>query len=175
MLRMRTRYTRAEFDLLPEGFPAQLISGHLVKEPAPTYGHQRLVASLRDALVPWVGPDLVVIAPTDVVLDELNVFQPDVVVLRELPPLDQSDVGIPRVAFEVLSPTSARRDREVKLRRYLSAGVEEVWLLDASTASIELWWPDAMQRFVDQAEATSRVIPGFRLIPARMFAPPQPR
>jgi len=172
MLPMSALYTRREYDLLPEGFPAQLIQGHLVKEPSPTYGHQRLVGRLRDALVPIVGPDLVVVSPTDVVLDEFNVFQPDVVVVREIPPLDQSNVGIPRLAFEVLSKSTASRDREVKRVLLLEAGVEEVWLLDPATQAIEVWWPDAMRRFSGQDAAISRGLPGFRLVPARLFHAP---
>jgi len=162
-------YTRREYDLLPEGFPAQLVRGCLVREPAPTVRHQCLVGRLRDALTACVEPDLVVVAPTDVVVDDLNVFQPDVVVVRELPPLDQSNVGIPQLAFEVLSPSSAERDRDVKRVLLLEAGVEEVWLLDPATKTIEVWWPHAMRRFTGSQPAGSRSLPAFRLVPARIF------
>ncbi len=172
MTTMSATFTRREYDLLPEGFPAQLIQGSLVRDPAPTYGHQRLAGRVRDALVPLVGSDFVVMSPTDVVLDDSNVFQPDVVVLRELPPLEQSDVGIPLVAFEVLSPSSEKRDRDVKRVMLLEAGVEEVWLLDPRTQAIEVWWPDAMRRFTGRDAAASRAIPAFRLVPARLFVAP---
>ena len=165
-------YTRADYTRLPEGFPGQLIQGQLIKEAAPTYGHQRLVGRLRDALVPIVGPDFVVVSPTDVVLDDLNVFQPDVVVLRTIPPLDQSDVGIPRMAFEVLAPASASRDREVKRRLLLEAGVEEVWLLDPLERTIEVCWPDAMRRCAGREVAASQALPALRLVPAQIFAAP---
>ena len=33
-----TLFTRADYDRLPEGFPAQLIHGWLVRDPAPSYG-----------------------------------------------------------------------------------------------------------------------------------------
>ncbi len=172
MTTMSATFTRREYNLLPEGFPAQLIQGALVREPAPTYRHQCLVGRLRDALVPLVHPDLVVVSPTDVVLDDLNVFQPDVVVLRERPPLDQSDVGIPRVAFEVLSPSSEKRDRDVKRVLLLEAGVQEVWLLDPATRTVEIWWPDAMQRYAGSNAAVSRALTGFQLVPEQLFPVP---
>jgi Uma2 family endonuclease len=165
-------FTRADYDLLPEGFPAQLVQGSLVKEPAPTYEHQRLVGRLRDVLVPIVGPDLVVVAPADVVLDERNVFQPDVVVLHRMPPPESRNVGIPRIAFEVLSPTSAERDRDVKRRALLAAGVEEVWLLDPRDRSIEVWSRDGMRRSAGPTPAISTALPALRAVPARLFASP---
>ncbi len=36
-------FTRDDYLRLPEGFPAELIQGQLVKEPAPTSDHQGLV------------------------------------------------------------------------------------------------------------------------------------
>ena len=169
MTTMSATFTRRDYSLLPEGFPAQLIHGQLVKDPSPTYGHQRLAGRLRDALVRHVEPDLVVMAPADVVIDEVNVLQPDVVVLRTSPPLEQSDVGIPRVALEVLSQSTAARDRDVKRVLFLRAGVEEVWLLDPVSEAIEIWWPDAMQRYTGSDAAVSRALSGFQLIPARLF------
>ena len=51
------RFTRREFDRLPEGFPAELIDGCLVSEPAPVPWHQVLVLRLRDAVVPAAAPE----------------------------------------------------------------------------------------------------------------------
>ncbi len=170
---MAAPFTRADYARLPEGFPAQLIAGILVKEPAPTYGHQALVGRLRDALVLVVAPDLVVVSPTDVAIDDHNVLQPDVVVLRSVPPLDASDVGIPHIAIEVLSPSTARHDRGVKRRLLLEAGVEEVWLLDPKRRTIEVWRDTGATRVLGSERAVSSAIAGFELMPAVLFAPPR--
>ena len=37
-----TRFDRADYMRLPEGFPAQLIGGFLVRDPSPVTGHQVL-------------------------------------------------------------------------------------------------------------------------------------
>lgn len=97
-------FTRRDYDRLPEGFPAQLVNGWLVKEPSPTYGHQWIALRLYRWLVALAGETLVVAAPIDVGVDDRNVFQPDVVVLHRVPRLDRSDVGIPRLAVEILAP-----------------------------------------------------------------------
>ena len=49
---MAALFTRIDYNRLPQGFPAQLIEGAFVEEPAPTYGHQNVVGRLRDLLVP---------------------------------------------------------------------------------------------------------------------------
>lgn len=38
--------------------------------------------------------------------------------------------GAPDFVIEVLSDSTARKDRTVKLRKYLNAGVREYWLVD---------------------------------------------
>ena len=110
---MTPLFTRQDYDLLPEGFPAQLIEGFLVKSPAPTYGHQRFAARIRQQLVALVGPDRVPDSPADVSLDDWNVYQPDIVVLDETPEDKTNYVGTPLLAVEVLSPSSEGYDREV--------------------------------------------------------------
>lgn len=171
---MPTAFTRADYDRLPEGFPAQLIEGLLVKEPAPTYGHQALVLELALRLVARVGRPLVVTAPSDVVLDDHNVYQPDVLVLRAIPPLHVRDVGIPLLAIEVLSSSTARHDRRVKRKHLLAAGVEEVWIVDPRRRTVEV--DDATGHRVASGEETlsSSAVPGFSLTPSTLFGSPQP-
>jgi hypothetical protein len=36
-------FTRADYDLLPEGFPAWLCQGELIRDETPTYGHFSVV------------------------------------------------------------------------------------------------------------------------------------
>jgi Uma2 family endonuclease len=109
----------------------------------------------------------------DVGIDEHNVYQPDVVVLQDLPPDDVSDVGIPLLVVEVLSPATGKRDREVKTRHYLEAGVEEVWLVDPREATVEVRTRGGARTARDAEVATSAAVPGFALVPDRLFAPPE--
>lgn len=45
------------------------------------------------------------------------------------------------LAVEVLSPSSARADRQVKRRRYQRAGAAEYWIVDLDARLIERWLP----------------------------------
>jgi Uma2 family endonuclease len=166
-------FTRADYDRLPEGFPAQLVAGRLVREPAPTYGHSRIGSQLHAQLVALVGAARALHAPADVGIDRFNVFQPDLLVLRDLPPDDVHDVGIPLLAVEILSPSTARRDRRAKLHRYLAAGVAEVWIVDPEGKTVEVF--DANGRRAAAADETiaSRALPGFEIVPSALFARPR--
>lgn len=171
MVTMIDVFTRTHYDQLPEGFPAQLIDGQLVKEPSPSYGHQDIHMRLLGMLLPLVPSGLLISAPADVAVDDYNVFQPDIVVLREIPPRrDQSYVGTPRLAIEVLSPGTAARDRGFKARKLLDAGVEEVWLVDPMTECVELRTTDGIVRVTGAERCTSRVVPGFTVVPDPLFA-----
>ncbi len=171
---MRPRFTRADYERLPEGFPAQLVRGQLVREPAPTYRHQVFEGRLYTQLAALVGDGRALLAPCDVGIDEFNVYQPDVLVLRDLPPHDEiHDVGIPLLAVEVLSPSTARRDREVKRRKLIEAGVAEVWIVDPATKTVELHTATG-RRVVEGDEALrSAVVEGFEVVPNVLFAPPR--
>ncbi|MHC4469478.1 MAG: hypothetical protein ACYTDY_08935 [Planctomycetota bacterium] len=63
-------FTRAEYERLPEGFPAQLVRGELVKKPAPVPYHQALVRDLYERLARAAGQERVLFSPVDVFLDE---------------------------------------------------------------------------------------------------------
>jgi Uma2 family endonuclease len=165
-----TLFTRADWDRLPEGFPAQLIHGWLVRDPAPTYGHQRLQTRLFAALLRFVREDRLVAAPSDVGIDDYNVFQPDLLVLRTAPKLAERDVGIPLVAIEILSPSTAKRDRGVKRRRLIAAGTAEVWIVDPETHSVERHDGAGCATAFGAETLASKAIPGFEVVPARLFA-----
>ena len=120
---MTVYVTRQDYERLPEGTPVELCDGMLVKQPSPRWGHQRITMQILRALGAVVDPVRVSSGPVDVLIDELNVFVPDVVVLDDVPDDEAQYVGVPRVVLEVLSPPTQERDRDYKTRRYLGLGV----------------------------------------------------
>ncbi len=102
-------------------------------------------------------------------IDELNVFVPDIVVLNDVPARDAQYVGVPCVVFEVLSPSTRERDREYKTRRLLGLGVKEVWLIDGESETIEVVTVEGGRVTRDDRPARSEVIEGFALVPAELF------
>ena len=159
------KFTRRDYMRLPEGFPAELIEGDFVKEPPPTPWHQGLVVRLLLRLAGVVGPQRVLVSPTDVFVDDLNVLQPDLLVRAPGDAVTgpSAQPTIPILAIEVLSPSTAKRDRNRKTAIYLRAGVVEVWLVDPERRAIEVHTSRGVHEFQRAAKATSHAVEGFAL------------
>jgi Uma2 family endonuclease len=165
-----TKFTRADYMALPEGYPAELLDGMLVKSPSPTWGHQHLVTKLAVMLWGIVGPQRIVVSPIDVFVDEHNVLQPDVLVTPEPRSPVEKEAGEPLLVVEVLSPSTKRRDRERKPAKYFQAGAKEVWIVDPQARTVEVLTPAGRRRFAEEEEARSEAVPGFALVARDLFA-----
>lgn len=147
----RVPMTRAEFDRLPEGPPFyDYVHGEAIEVNRPTIRHQQIVFRLANQLWEYAeARDLgLVSADTSVELPNGNVYGPDVLYLRKehLDRLDPSGYvrGIPDLAVEVLSRTTASYDRTTKLRDYQQNRIPWVWIIDQDTLAVEeyQWTPD---------------------------------
>ena len=154
-----TRFTIRDYERLPEDLRCQLIEGQLVKEPAPTFGHQSIVSRLIGLLDRGLVTGSAVPSPIDVVLDDFSILQPDVAIWRTAPDKDVQWVPTPTVVIEVLSPSTEHRDREQKTRLYLAAGVAEVWLIQPTTGVIEVHTNARVTAHAPDETVTSAAIP----------------
>ena len=67
-----------------------------------------------------------------------TVYVPDLTVVCDPDKLPhQYCMGAPDVVFEILSPSTARADRIVKLNAYQRAGVREYWIVDPTAKSVQ--------------------------------------
>jgi len=168
-------FTKTDFARLPEGFPAQLVRGMLVKDAPPTPIHQDVVLEIAARARESLGRGHVFIGPFDVVIDDWSVFQPDVAIYRDAPLPRTGEPRVdtrPDVVVEVLSPRTRTRDGGVKRRLYLEHGVLEVWLVDIEERSITVHAPGETTVFRGGDAARSTAIPGFALVPAAVFGFP---
>jgi Uma2 family endonuclease len=142
------RMSVEEFLELPESkLVHQLIDGKLVVNPPPTYRHEAFHIELIVLLHSIIGPrrDLVVLGPFSALrFGPTTILSPDIFICRKNPANpnpDWADVPIPLLAIEILSPSTATRDRTVKRDYYQRAGVEEYWIVDTKARRIERWHP----------------------------------
>lgn len=123
------RYTYRDYLTWSEEERWEIIDGVAYNmSPAPKVKHQRVVSNLDRRLgdrVEQKGCRLF-IAPTDVVLDEYNVVQPDVFVVCDMDKITGDNIqGAPDLIFEVVSPSTEVKDRREKKDLYERFGVEE--------------------------------------------------
>jgi Uma2 family endonuclease len=115
-----------------------------------------------------------IFAPCDVLLSETDILVPDliyiskarahVVTLKNLQ-------GAPDLAIEILSPSTMRRDRNLKRAVYERAGVEEYWLVDPEAVTIEVFASSGEQFALanttsGRERVRSLLLPGLALLPA---------
>ncbi|HYF76283.1 MAG TPA: Uma2 family endonuclease [Symbiobacteriaceae bacterium] len=139
------RFTYEDYKLLPEDRRYEIIEGELLVTPAPTARHQGILLELAVKLSIHVkanGLGKVLPAPTDVILTNENIVQPDILFVssRRLETINQSGGvhGAPDLVVEILSPSTASRDQIVKRKLYSRFGVREYWVVDPASASIEV-------------------------------------
>lgn len=114
-------------------------------------------------------------SPADLSLGEDEVLQPDLFVYRTASGArlrDWSDIVELLLVVEVLSPSTARYDRQLKRRRYQRAGIAEYWIVDLDAQLIERWHPtdDRPEMATDRLIwATDPNLPAFELDVADYF------
>jgi Uma2 family endonuclease len=125
--------------------------------PAPTTRHQRIVGNIYHILRKLLrgGRCLPGIAPTDVVLSDYDVVQPDVFVVCDPLKVSEKNIqGAPDLIVEVISPATARKDRWEKKDLYERSGVLEYLLVDPDGEYVERYFLEKGGRF-DRGEVFS--------------------
>jgi Uma2 family endonuclease len=124
-------YTVADLHALPEdGRRWELIDGSLIVSPSATIDHNTIARWIAQILEDSCTHDLVVGTDQSVTIDDHNEPRPDVIIapaefLQQTP----FPVQGTRLVVEVVSPTSALRDTEIKRALYAGAGVPAYWIV----------------------------------------------
>ncbi len=160
----------------------QLVDGEIVVNE-PKVIHALLQTRLSFALHAWVeagkGRGLALM-PTDVRMDEHNVYGPDLLWFsaEHVPAdLDGYPERVPDLCVEIRSASTWRHDVGAKKRVYEAGGLPELWLVDDASDTVLVYrrstpgaktFDVALELGVDQ-HLTSPQLPGFALALAELF------
>lgn len=147
------KYTISEFYELPLEERCELIDGVIYKLVAPSPIHQMLCTQITlelslyvrkkkgNCLVFGVGPNTEIDGPEE--KGGNTVVLPDVTVLCDRDKLARMSIeGAPDLVVEVLSPSTQKKDKTLKLQKYLNAGVREYWIVDPKKKNIVVYAQD---------------------------------
>jgi Uma2 family endonuclease len=141
-------WTAEDVRALPEdGNRYECIDGVLLVTPSPSFNHGYAVEFLRERLRAFVRQHSLgqlLTAPADVEIVARSMVQPDLFVARSVTGARirlTRDIAELVLAVEVLSPSTASRDRGVKRQFYQRAGVAEYWIVDLEARRVERWMP----------------------------------
>ena len=148
----KARYTFADMSTWDDGERAELIDGEIyLMAPAPSRPHQKVSGEIFRQLANYLEGKKceAYSAPFDVRLFEQDgdapedvdtVVEPDITVVCDPSRLDDRGCkGAPDMVVEILSPSTRRHDRLVKLNLYQRAGVREYWIVSPEEQAVEVF------------------------------------
>ena len=161
------RYTWDDYRAWPDDERWEIIGGEAyAMSPSPTARHQMVQTRLASALDTFFRgrPCRAISSPMDVKLSDMDIVQPDVLVVCRPEQLATTHIeGAPALVVEILSESSALHDRTTKMQLYARHGVPEVWLVTPYPSMIEVYRLDGKTyRFVaTYAPSDTLKSPGF--------------
>ena len=124
--------TPKEFEAMEkdERFTYELIDGVVMMSPSPGREHQSISGKMYIALHTALNQtDCQPLYEYDITAGD-NTFKPDPMVFCD----EESE--LPEIVFEIISPTSRRRDLQIKVAKYEEAGIKEYWIVDPDIKTI---------------------------------------
>lgn len=138
--------TYDDYAALPDdGRRYELHRGELSAIPTPGTRHQGTLVALMALLHKHMrsrGLGEVFVAPTDCILSNVTVLQPDLLYIatERLAIISERAIeGAPTLVVEVISPSTAHVDRDRKMKLYAEHGVPYYWIVDPDSRSVEAY------------------------------------
>ena len=139
------KLTYDDYVTLPDdGRRYEILDGELAVSPSPTSTHQVVSQNLEFGLSAWVRAQRlgrIWHAPLDLILEPTIVVQPDIFFIAN----EHSSIvtkrgveGAPDLVIEILSESTAARDRGIKMQIYARHGVTRYWIVDVERKTIEV-------------------------------------
>lgn len=140
-----TKKTFADYAALPESNQIiELIDGEIIVASV-LNAHAELLTRLFGLLFNLLKGGVLRTSTTGLYIDEFNTFEPDIFWISPnnqdcfLRPDDRNWEGAPDLVIEILSPSTAFRDRGAKFRTYQRIGVREYWIAEPQLRFIEVY------------------------------------
>jgi len=178
-------------EALPEGVTGEILNGRLHTQPRPAIPHAIAGSVLGAELVGpfqkgkggpggwWIidKPEIHFVRDVEMAVLDLAGWRRE---RMPYPSEDQRCEVVPDWVCEILSPSTARKDREVKMPLHASYGVRYAWLIDPVKRTLETYQIDAgtwveIGRFADANQVR---IPPFEAVPIDLedlWSPQRPR
>lgn len=188
--RSEERFTQREFRDWLERLPSsdinhyELIRGQIVMSPPASWGHGSLDAWLSHELLAHVddaGLGRVFGSSTGFELPSGDTLEPDCAFVSKerwnAAPRTPPDSFLPMppdLAIEILSPSTARRDKTEKLEIYAENGVREYWLVDPKKREVSVYALTGATfsepLVVARGDVPCSVLPGLRVDVESLFS-----
>ncbi|MCM1149411.1 MAG: Uma2 family endonuclease [Butyricicoccus sp.] len=150
----KERYTFADVLSWEENDRVELIDGAAYMMAPPSRIHQEISMALAAQLYNFLEGKKCKVYPAPFAVrlfekdgeapeDVDTMVEPDISVICEKSKLDEHGCkGAPDLVIEILSPSTRRHDRLVKLNLYQRAGVREYWIVNPEEKTVQVFTQD---------------------------------
>lgn len=150
----KARYTFADCLTWDENEHIEIINGEAFLMAAPSSTHQEISMEISRQLANYLEGKRCRVYPAPFAVrlfekdgespeDVDTVVEPDISVVCDKNKIDMRGCkGAPDLIVEILSPSSLRNDRLIKLRLYQQAGVREYWIADPENKTVQVFLSD---------------------------------
>ncbi|WP_018931954.1 Uma2 family endonuclease [Gracilibacillus lacisalsi] len=182
LLRKDRTYTYADYLSWSEEERMEIIDGVPYLQITPSRLHQEILSELHRQIANYlVGKKCKVYpAPFHVVLnleqenqkeeDSQNVFEPDITIVCDSTKLDDRGcIGSPDLVMEIISTSTARKDKIEKFNKYEQGGVKEFWLVEPQEKIVSVFMLQDNHRFgrpelfTDEDQVTISIFKGLTI------------
>ncbi len=173
--------TYEQYRALPEdGNRYQVIEGELHMTAAPLVSHQQISGNLQFILESYVREHdwgKVFAAPIEIYLGEKDFVQPDLVCVAKSRleiVKEKNIVGAPDLVIEILSPSTVKVDRVLKMNTYARHRVPHYWIVDPAAQTLEAFeWENGSYRLsaahAEEEEFQPALFPGMTIHLAELW------
>ena len=119
----------------------ELINGETYMMARPNTNHMKVEGNIFNAFKNYLkGKRCIPFNETDVFLSDEDNFVPDVMIVCDPDIIEDDGIhGAPDLVVEILSPSTAKRDKADKFRKYEQYGVKEYWLVSPEAKSVDVY------------------------------------
>ena len=149
-----------------ERFTYELIDGIVMISPSPGWEHQTIADNIYYGL-----RSVLKYSPCKALYEYdikagNNTFKPDLMVFCD----EESE--LPEIVFEIISPTSRRRDLQIKVAKYEEASIKEYWIADpkVKTVTVHDYVNQTAETYTITETVQSKARPEITIAVADIFA-----
>lgn len=141
-LKREEKYSYEDYKHWKDSEDWEIIGGRAYNmAPSPMRTHQKIGSKIHLELGQYLkDKPCEIYYELDTVLSEEDIVKPDIIVVCDEEKLKDRNVqGAPDLVVEILSPSTALKDRNEKFNLYKKYGVKEYWIVDPYNLTIEVY------------------------------------
>lgn len=154
---LEQKYTYADYLTWDESERWEIIEGTPYMQATPSRAHQKILMELSRQISNYLIDKSCEVYPAPFCVrldleksekDIKNVVEPDISIICDTSKLDERGCkGSPEMIIEILSPSTVKLDRVIKLNKYEKAGVKEYWIVEPDQKLVNVFLLEPSGRY----------------------------